>query len=76
MMSFAIAALMLIEVDKTIKNVLIPSYGLCVRRPNDFERAVAFRAPPNMKDVSLITILRPFWGNQLLATVSTVCPEA
>ena len=31
---------------------------------------------PNMKDVSLIAILGPFWSNQLIAALNTVSPEA
>jgi hypothetical protein len=62
MISFAIAALMLIGADKTIS-------ALFVRRPNDLKRAVAFLAPPNVKDVLLIAILGSFGGNHLIAAV-------
>jgi Caspase domain len=47
-----------------------------VRRPNDLEGVIAFRAAPKMKDMSLIPILGSFGGNQLIAASNAVCPEA
>jgi hypothetical protein len=51
---------------------------LGVRRRNDYglETAVAFRAAPKMKDVLLIEILGPIGGNQLIAALDAVYPEA
>ena len=51
-------------------------YRLGVRRRNDLERAVAFRAVPKMTYLPLIPILGPFGGNQLIVALKAVCPEA
>jgi hypothetical protein len=47
-----------------------------VRRPSDLERVIAFRAAPKMKNMSLIPILGPFGGNQLIAALNAVRPKA
>jgi hypothetical protein len=41
-----------------------------------FETIVAFPAAPNMMDLSLIPILGPFGGDQLISALNAVHPEA
>ena len=51
-------------------------YRLGMRRRNDLERAVAFRAVPKMTYLPLIPILGPFGRNELTAALNAVRPEA
>jgi hypothetical protein len=50
-------------------------YQLGVRRRNDFERAVASRAPPEVPYLPILMILGPFGGNQLIVASNAICPE-
>jgi hypothetical protein len=47
-----------------------------LRFDDGFKTAVALPTAPNMTDLPLITILRPFGRNQLIVAIGAVHPEA
>ena len=51
-------------------------YRLGARRRNDFEKAIASRALPEMPYLPIVMILGPLEGNQLAVASNAICPEA
>ena len=64
--------------DPSRREHFVASHGIFRHLGFDdgFETAVALPTVPNMMDLPLITILRPFGRNQLIVAIGAVHPEA